>query len=213
MRTLDDFRERLLVLAIQSGKPGAFDRLLDKYEPRIFNLALRMLGDNRQEAEDATQETLVSVYRGLAGFGGRSSLDTWIHRIAVNECLQRRRKRTEAHEPLEDAVLEHTPAADPSGDPLAASLKSELSVALGDAVAKLQEPQQTVVLLHGMQGFTYAEVATILDCPVGTVKSRLSAAFVQIRSALSGYMSVAEPQAETASRTTSPSTPIPEAGR
>ena len=74
MRNLDDLWEVLLVRSVRAGKPGAFDKLLERYEARIFNLALRMLGGSRQEAEDAAQETFVAVYRGLDGFRGGSSL-------------------------------------------------------------------------------------------------------------------------------------------
>lgn len=206
MRNLDDLWEVFVVRSVCAGKPGAFDKLLDKYEARIFNLSLRMLGGNRQEAEDASQETFVAVYRGLSSFRGGASLDTWIHRIAVNVCLLRRRKW--ADDPAPHYDVGDTQTADPAADPLAAALRSELNVALSDAVSQLPEAQQTVVLLHGMQGFTYGEVAQILDCPVGTVKSRLSTAFASIRTALAGYMA-AEPQVGPATF----STPAAEASK
>src|SRR3712207_4539174 len=88
-----DLDERELLRQLRTGSRAAFERLLDRYERRIYNLALRMLGDPT-EAEDAAQDIFVEVHRSLPKFRGDSRLDTWMHRIAVNVCLQRRRKRT-----------------------------------------------------------------------------------------------------------------------
>ena len=127
----------------------------------------------------------------------------------MNVCLQRRRKLAEGGQ-VDIAPPDDHASTDASVDPLAAALRSELNVALSDAVADLPEPQQTVVLLHGMQGFTYVEVAKILDCPVGTVKSRLSTAFSTIRTSLGGYMA-AEPS--LAALSSSLPTPAAEASK
>jgi RNA polymerase sigma-70 factor (ECF subfamily) len=155
------------------------------------------------EAEDATQETFVSAYRGLRDFKSGASLDTWIHRIAVNACLMRRRKRATDMELAAgdvDSIAPDIPSTSP--DPLSAALSSELSNVVRAAVNRLPEPQQSVVLLHGMQGFTYAEIASILECPIGTVKSRISAAFTSLRHSLGGYVEPETVAFNAAPRTT-----------
>jgi len=184
-----EFDEQELLRELRSGTRRAFERLLDRHERRVYNLALRMLGD-ATEAEDATQDTFVEVHRALPRFRGDARLDTWVHRIAVNTCLQRRRKRVL---PTVELPAEEPPA-DGRSDPFQAAARGELRSALATAVDTLPDGQREVVLLHGMQGLTYAEVAVALGCPVGTVKSRLSAAFKRLRGALGGYLGTdAEP--------------------
>jgi RNA polymerase sigma-70 factor (ECF subfamily) len=186
MKQLRDIQDLILVRSVQAGRRNAFDAIVARYERRIYNLAVRMC-PTATDAEDATQETFVAVYRGLKDFRGGSSLDTWIHRVAVNACLMRRRKgafATDHDDVDESAVMD----AASENDPLGKALHSELSGLLHQAVQRLPETQQTVVLLHGMQGFTYGEIASIVDCPVGTVKSRLSAAFSTLRRSLSEYV-------------------------
>ncbi len=186
MKQLRDIQDLILVRSAQAGRRKAFDAIVARYERRIYNLALRMCA-TASDAEDATQETFVAAYRGLKDFRGGASLDTWIHRVAVNACLMRRRKGAAASEHSSDAEVGDAISA-PGPDPLGSTLNAELSSVLGDAVGRLPEAQRTVVLLHGMQGFTYAEIATILECPVGTVKSRLSAAFSALRRSLGEYV-------------------------
>jgi RNA polymerase sigma-70 factor, ECF subfamily len=175
--------ERELVQELRSGSRAAYERLLDRYERRIYNLALRMLGD-AAEAEDAAQDVFVEVHRSLPRFQEKSSLDTWIHRIAVNVCLQRRRKRKLPTVGLSETDL----TTRPDEEPLHAAVNGELRAVLIGAVGMLPDPQREVVLLHGMQGLSYSEVAAVLDCPVGTVKSRLSTAFKRLRQLLMPYM-------------------------
>jgi len=148
-----------------------------------------MLDGDRVEAEDTAQDIFVEVYRSLPGFNGRSRLDTWVHRIAVNVCLQRRRKKRLPTVELEDGLQELDGFAPCSNgfDPLAEAVRGEMRDDVGAAVEALPEGQREVVLLHGMQGLSYAEVAEALGCPVGTVKSRLSAAFKRLRLALAAY--------------------------
>jgi RNA polymerase sigma-70 factor (ECF subfamily) len=185
--------DRDLIPGLKAGERAAFAALLDRHERRIYNLALRLLGGDTGEAEDATQDIFIEVHRAVRGFRGGARLDTWMHRIAVNVCLQRRRRRR-----LETVELpDDGRSAGPEGDPFRAAARTELSGRIEREVGRLPEIQQEVVLLHGMQGLTYAEVAQVLDCPVGTVKSRLSAAFRSLREALAPYV-LAETPAEPA---------------
>jgi RNA polymerase sigma-70 factor (ECF subfamily) len=173
-----------LVPMLQRGGRAAFEKLMDRYETRIYNLALRMLHGSRPEAEDAAQEIFLEIHRSIGRFRGQSRLDTWIHRIAINVCLQRRRKRTLPTVELMEA--DGRPA--PEADPLRSAERAELRQVMAEAVERLPDGQREVVLLHGMQGLTYAEVAEALACPVGTVKSRLSGAFKRLRVLLDGYV-------------------------
>jgi RNA polymerase sigma-70 factor, ECF subfamily len=175
--------ERDLLRRLRSGSRAAFEALMDRHERRVYNLALRMLGDPT-EAEDAAQEIFVEVHRSLPGFKGNSRLDTWIHRIAVNVCLQRRRKRSLPTVGMPDEEL----LVCPDGDPYQAAARGELQSVVAAALERLPESQRDVVVLHGIQGLSYAEVAAALDCPVGTVKSRLSTAFRRLRTLLGGYV-------------------------
>jgi RNA polymerase sigma-70 factor (ECF subfamily) len=187
-----DLDERELLRRARAGNRAAFECLLDRFERRVYNLALRMLDGDRAEAEDATQDVFVEVHRSLPRFRGESRLDTWIHRIAVNVCLQRRRKRTLPLVDLPDGEL----PAHPSGNPFEEAVRSELRTRVAGAMDALPEAQRDVVLLHGIQGLSYAEVAAVLECPVGTVKSRVSTAFRRLRELLNGYVSVEEAVSE-----------------
>src|SRR5262249_20142860 len=112
-----------------------------------------------------------------------------IHRIAVNVCLQRRRRRRLPTVALLDEDL--GPA--PDDDPFHAALNGELRSQLAGAIRRLPDGQREVVLLHGMQGLSYSEVAAALGCPVGAVKSRLSTAFRRLRELLEGYVRSDDP--------------------
>ena len=135
-----------------------------------------------EDAEDATQEAFVAIIRALPDFEARSNLTTWMYRVTVNVCLQRRRKESRAvnEMSIDDRNEEPSPEAGPERLALASEARTELQAALDT----LPEAQRAVVVLHELQGLTYSEVAAALDCPVGTVKSRLSAAFGRLRQAL-----------------------------
>lgn len=170
---------------IQAGDRTAFEALLDAYETRVYRLALRFTG-NASEAEDVTQEVFLAVYRGLGNFRGDSALGTWIYRVAMNHCLEYRRKRRLETVPY-DAELTLA-ITDWREDPAQAANRGELSAKVEAAIASLSPLHRDVVVLHELQGLTYQEVAATLDVPVGTVKSRLSNAFRRLRDLLGGYV-------------------------
>lgn len=178
--------ERKLVERIQSGDRNAFERLLDAYETRVYRLALRFTG-NESDAEDLTQEIFLGVYRGLARFRGDSALGTWIYRVAMNHCLEFRRKRKLDQVPLEEELM--LASSDWRDDPSQSADRQELSARVEAAINSLSPVHRDVVVLHELQGLTYQEVAATLDVPVGTVKSRLSNAFRRLRDLLGGYVS------------------------
>jgi RNA polymerase sigma-70 factor (ECF subfamily) len=144
------------------------------YNRRIFNTAYRILGEEAS-AEDALQETLLNVYRGLRSFRGDSKFSTWISRITVNVCLgMLRRGKGKPVTELEENMASEIPAAiTPSVDPLEHTTLEELRDLIDLTFRKMSSKQGIVVRLHDLEGNTIQEISRIIGCPLGTVKSRL----------------------------------------
>ena len=170
------------VARARAGDHEAFRVLVERYQTRVFRLALRILRDE-ELARDAVQETFVKVYGALRKFEGRSGFYTWLYRLAYNQCLDMRRRdrfgsRVSLIEEraLEQAANEEIPAA-----PLQAQLagpgleyeRSELRQLLSDAIATLPEDARNTFVLRDVDGLSYAEIAEVLGIPKGTVMSRL----------------------------------------
>jgi len=174
---------QLLVARAQAGEEHAFDRLVDLYHDKIYNYVVRMVGDP-SEAEDIAQEAFVKAYRNLRSFRGAASFQTWLYRIANNLTIDavRRRKRREntvsLDEPLEGEEgnlareLEDTDGIAPGRNLETAQLQRLVHQAIQELSPKLR----AVVVMYELQGLSYEEIAAILKCPLGTVKSRLHAA-------------------------------------
>jgi RNA polymerase sigma-70 factor (ECF subfamily) len=139
-----------------------------------------MVGD--QDAEDVAQEALIEVCKSIGRFKGNSSLHTWVYRVSTNVCLEHRRRRKPEIISFEDDFAERE--VDPNDNPEAAVIRGELKSDINKALQALSEIHRDVVVLHELQGLTYQECAEVLDCPVGTVKSRLSSAFIKLRQLL-----------------------------
>jgi RNA polymerase sigma-70 factor, ECF subfamily len=155
--------------------PEACNALLALYNRRIFNTAYRILGEESW-AEDALQETLINIYRGIDRFRGDSKISTWVSRITVNVCLGMIRKaRNKKFVALDDenSAKELPAIPTPYLDPLKHVVSNELAEFIEETFDRMSEKQGRVVRLHDMEGNTIPEVALILRCPVGTVKSRL----------------------------------------
>jgi RNA polymerase sigma-70 factor (ECF subfamily) len=190
-----------LVRRAQAGERAAFDELVIRYKDRIYNLCFQKLGD-AEEALDASQEAFVKAYRAIGAFEGKAKFFTWIFRIAVNCAFTRRRKRARERQvapiSLEQAAARGGPdgerdgrgfeAPDARQEPAALALSAEKARAIGDAIASLDEDQHRIVLLRDVEGLAYEEIAEILDCPVGSVKSRLHRARLVLRERLKGYL-------------------------
>src|SRR5579862_8234798 len=177
--------DRLLVKRIQSGDREAFAALLDVYEARVYRLVLRFT-NSVPDAEDVTQEIFLGIYRGLGSFRHHSALSTWIYRIAMNHCLEYRRKRKLDSIPYNEELT--LASQDWRENPSESADRGELSERVEAAIQCLSPQHRDVVVLHELQGLTYQEVAAALNVPVGTVKSRLSNAFRRLRVLLGGYM-------------------------
>jgi RNA polymerase sigma-70 factor (ECF subfamily) len=158
----------------RTNDQDACNELFARYNRRIFNTAYRILGEE-SSAEDALQETFLNVYRSLSSFRGDSKVSTWISRITINVCLGMLRKsKNKQCIDLEDEFAGDMPAdSTPFTDPLAyASLEEQRSL-VRETFERMSEKQGIVVRLHDMEGYTIQEIAEIIDCPAGTVKSRL----------------------------------------
>jgi RNA polymerase sigma-70 factor, ECF subfamily len=163
-----------LLRRCMSNDPDACSELFAQYNRRIYNTAYRILGEEAS-AEDALQETLLNVYRGISTFRGDSKVSTWISRITINVCLGMLRKgKARQFSELEDESLADLPAeSTPFVDPLAYASLEELKELVQEAFRRMSERQGIVVRLHDMEGNTIQEISKIIGCPAGTIKSRL----------------------------------------
>jgi RNA polymerase sigma-70 factor (ECF subfamily) len=166
--------DRDLVERHRYGDETAFDEVYALFGTMVYNLALRMLG-NEADASDCAQETFLRVHRHLGGFRGRSGLKTWVFRIALNCCRTRVRRRMRRRRFLDfgrdDLVAR---AADRDRDPEEQAAARETSRAVHDALAAVKPVYREAVLLRDLHGFTYEEIATVLGVRIGTVRSRIA---------------------------------------
>jgi RNA polymerase sigma-70 factor (ECF subfamily) len=158
----------------QTNDPDACNELFALYNRKIFNTAYRILGEE-SSAEDALQETLLNIYRGISNFRGDSKISTWISRITINVCLGMLRKgKNRTNVDLDDELAAGLPAdSTPLNDPLAYASLEEQKSQVKEAFRRMSGKQGIVVRLHDMEGYTIQEIAKIINCPAGTVKSRL----------------------------------------
>jgi len=181
----DEPDDRELLAAHVAGDPDAFGTLFRRHRDRLWAVALRTTGDP-EEAADALQDALVSAFRRADSFRGESAVTTWLHRIVVNACLDRlRRRKVRLTEPLPDE-LEHQgaasrsdaePAVGPAAtmvDPADLAVDSERRALVLAALDTLPPDQKAALVLVDMEGYSVEETARILDCAPGTVKSRCS---------------------------------------
>jgi RNA polymerase sigma-70 factor (ECF subfamily) len=160
--------ERALVAAAQGGDRRALDRLLRLHHDRIHGLCRRICG-NDADAEDATQEALIAIVRGLPRFDGRAAFGTWSYRIATNACLDELRRRKRRPEPgLPD--LERAPTGD--GPAMDVAVVDQL--VLDTALATLPPEFRAAVVLRDLCRLDYAEISDTLGIPPGTVRSRIA---------------------------------------
>lgn len=153
-----------------AGDPEAFNVLVKRHRDRLWAVALRTTGDP-EDAADGLQEALLSAFRNAASFRGDAAVTTWLHRVVVNACLDRlRRKAARPSVPLpeQDGDSSHRIIADPR-DSLAAR---EWRIEIEKALAELPKDQRAAVVLVDIEGYSIDEAAQILGCPNGTVKSR-----------------------------------------
>lgn len=193
--------DRELVRAAQRGDGQAFRRLVEKYQRRVFQLALGMLKDP-DDAMDISQETFVRVHRYLPSFKGDSSFFTWTYRIAMNLCLdaQRRKGRAERVDVEQGDEAEVEAAMDPPSHALAGpqrqALNEELKGKLTQALGELSENHRSILLLRELEGLSYEELAKVLGIRKGTVMSRLFHARLKMQNKLREYLGEDAPEGD-----------------
>ncbi|MHB9034861.1 MAG: RNA polymerase sigma factor, partial [Anaerolineae bacterium] len=144
----------------------------------VFNMAFRILG-NREDAQDAAQEVFLRVWQGLPAFRWDSKFSTWLYRVVVNTCLNRKRQLRRQLQIVEDeAVWERLP--EPSPEPLRTALQSELEKQIWNAVGLLDDKYRLVITMFYQEELSYSEIAGLLMLPIGTVKAHLNRARVAL---------------------------------
>lgn len=183
-----------LVTRCQGDDRRAFNEIVARYKDRVYNYIRGMVG-SPEDAEDLAQETFVRAYSALGSFESRATLHTWLFRIATNLCIdyKRRARRIVGRQlPLDAIASEASPSsaliADSTTDPAVVLGEKELHELIQAAVSKLPERLRTVFLLHDVEGLRYDEVAAVVRCPLGTVKSRLFHARMALRETLLPYL-------------------------
>ncbi len=177
----NEFEYKLIRKAI-AGDQRAFESLIIPYEQKVYNIALQMF-KNEHDAYDAAQEVLIKVYKNLDKFNFESAFGTWLHRLAMNTCIDeyRKRKRLRQHtSPLESSSDEEEHPvrqyADSANTPEEAVLEKEVVNEVHSALDALKDDQKMILIYRDIQGMTYDEIALIYECSLGTVKSRISRA-------------------------------------
>jgi RNA polymerase sigma-70 factor (ECF subfamily) len=165
-----------LVGKVRRGDKSAFDLLVLKYQSRVASIISRYVYDS-QEVMDLTQETFVKAYRAIDRFRGDSAFYTWLYRIAINTAknfLEARSRRPWASADAADAeVFEEAPRLRDNASPERLLQKEQVHRALKQAIADLPEELRSAFLLREYDGLSYDDIARILECPIGTVRSRI----------------------------------------
>ena len=185
--------EEILVSRARQGDLAAYDDLVRRYQERIYATVYHMTS-NHEDANDLAQEAFIKAFHALKSFKGGSSFYTWVYRIAVNKTINfLKQRKNKAQISLDDLDFnaEHDPDLvalisdkTPRRDVNLAELQEKLNIAM----QKLSEPHRLVVTLHDVQGLSHEEIAKIMDCNIGTVRSRLFYARQQLQAYLSDYL-------------------------
>ena len=177
------------VKAFQEGEKEAFDRLVLKYQDRVFNMCYRFMGD-RDDADDVAQETFIRVYRALPRFRGEAAFSSWLYRITVNCCKNKlsslafRMKRRMLRFKGEDEEGGAVDVANGRGDPGTLMNGEERRLLLQRAIDSLPPDQKALVVMRDIEGMPYEEIAELSGENLGTVKSKLSRARARLREKL-----------------------------
>lgn len=174
---LDDDSDRLLVERTQKGDLRAFDLLVLKYQSRVMHVVMRFIRD-ADEAEDVAQEAFIKAFSAINNFRGDSAFYTWLFRIATNAAknhLVARGRRTPVLDvDIDDAMLQaENERLVEDESPQAALETQELEAVIKQAVQELPEDLQTALCLREFDGLSYEDIAVIMNCPIGTVRSRI----------------------------------------
>jgi len=169
--------DQKLVERVQSGDKNAFNLLVTKYQHKVANLVSRYV-KNHSDVPDIVQEAFIKAYRALPNFRGDSAFYTWLYRIAVNcaknHTVARGRKPPGSDVEIEDAeIYDSGDALRENASPEKLLLTSEIKKVVFDTIEQLPEDLRTAINLRELEGLSYEEIAVIMECPVGTVRSRI----------------------------------------
>lgn len=177
--------EKELIARLQARDEAAFEELIRQYEKKVYSLCARMCG-NAEDAEEATQDAFLALWRGIYRFRQESSLSTWIYRLASNACidLMRRKKKGAGSVSLDDEEL-FVDAVDPAPQPHEEAERRETQRLLQEGLLSLPAEYRSILLLREIEGLSYSEISAALDLELGTVKSRISRGRTLLRNFLS----------------------------
>lgn len=170
-----------LVERHRAGDLQAFDEVYERFGEMVYNLAVRLAG-NREEAADLTQEIFLRIFRHLGSFGGRSTLKTWVFRIAINHCRDRLSRRHPAMQSIDVENGEGGVAlADPARGPEALAVAADEGRRVAAGLTRIPPVFREAVVLRDLEGLSYDEIAEVLGVRVGTVRSRIARGRDQLR--------------------------------
>jgi RNA polymerase sigma factor (sigma-70 family) len=183
-----DLKEKLLIQKAKKGDEKSFESLILGCQNKAYNIALRYL-KNEEDALDALQESFIKIFRHLNSFKEDSRFDTWVYRIVVNTCNDMLRKNsnqkiTDSIFKAEDDKETIIEIPDSTSSPEEVYDKKEKSVYILNCLEKLNRDQKEIIVLRDVQGFSYEEISAILECSVGTVKSRINRSRLKLREIL-----------------------------
>jgi RNA polymerase sigma-70 factor (ECF subfamily) len=169
--------DQLLVERVQSGDKAAFDLLIQKYQHRIISLISRYVNDP-SEAQDVAQEAFIKAYRAIGNFRGDSAFYTWLYRIAINTAknwLVARKRRPPATDidAVDAEQYDMESRLKDRSTPESELLRGEIEKTVYDTIAELPDDLRTAIILREMEGMSYEEIAVTMECPIGTVRSRI----------------------------------------
>lgn len=172
----EDASDEQLVARAQAGDDRAFDLLVRKYQHKVVKLAARYVSP--AEAPDVAQEAFIKAYRALAGFKGDSAFYTWLYRISINTAknylvARARRPASQDIDVVDAEAFGHTDRFSEQDTPEALLESEEIRNAVIAAISELPEDLRTAIMLRELDGMSYEEIAQSMDCPVGTVRSRI----------------------------------------
>ncbi len=176
--------EKELIKRAKNNDLSAFEELIKMHEKTVYNIALKVMG-NQHDASDAAQEAFIKMFKNIKKFRGDSKFSTWVYRIAHNVALDMLRKNSkktvsidENYEDGENPILN---IADPSPSPEQSVIDKEKMQILKNAIDSLPTVSKTAIMLRDINGLSYEEIAKIQNCSLGTVKSRINRARIQLK--------------------------------
>ena len=171
--------ERWLIEESRKGNVDAFEELIKDYKRSAYNIALRVMR-NVEDAEDASQEALIKIFKNISSFNMDSTFKVWMYRIVVNTCIDFKRRKSINAVSIDETIdlgsgrEIQREISDESNNPDALIERNYSTQLVNDAINMLEDDFKTIIILRDIKGFTYDEISEILSCNLGTVKSRLS---------------------------------------